>query len=131
MLDTEKKAMEVNDVTEKIIGCAIEVQRNLKIGLLESAYQSAMAYEMNKTGLQFEAEKIVPVRYKDVVLKVGFRCDFLVERLVIVECKAVKDLSSIDVAQILNYLKLTDLKVGLLINFHHSPIVAGIKRVSN
>jgi GxxExxY protein len=123
--------MELNQITEKIIGCAIEVHRHLKPGLLESAYQCAMAYEMELAGLVFEKEKILPVNYKNIVLEVGFRCDFLVEQMVIFECKAVKELTSIDAAQLLNYLKLSSLSVGLLINFNVPKLVDGIRRIAN
>jgi GxxExxY protein len=75
--------MEINQVTEKIIGCAIEVHRHLSPGFLESAYQAAMAHEMKLSGLHFEPQKVLPIRYKDVVLDVAFRCDFLVEGCVI------------------------------------------------
>src|ERR1700761_954487 len=98
--------MQVNEVTERIIGCAIEVHKQLGSGFLESAYQAAMAFQMTKAGLRFEREKVLPVPYKDIILEVGFRCDFLVENCVILECKAVKELSPIDLAQVLNYLKI-------------------------
>jgi GxxExxY protein len=123
--------MQVNDVTERIIGCAIEVHRQLGSGFLESAYQAAMAYEVKKAGLRFEPEKVLPVPYKDIILKVGFRCDFLVEGCVILECKAVIELSPIELAQVLNYLKITKLQVGLLVNFNVLKLTDGIRRVAN
>ncbi len=123
--------MEINQITEKVIGCAIEVHRHLRAGLLESAYQCALAYEMEKAGLAFEKEKVLPVPYKDIILEVGFRCDFLVEGVVIVECKAIKELTSVDVAQLLNYLKNKSLPLGLLINFNVPKLVDGIRRVAN
>ncbi len=129
--DVGETSMQINEVTEKIIGCAIEVHRQLGAGFLESAYQAAMEYEMTKANLRFEKEKVLPVPYKDIILKVGFRCDFLVEGCVILECKAVKELTPMDLAQILNYLKITGLQVGLLINFNVVKLTDEIRRVAN
>ena len=123
--------MEINNITEKIIGCAIKVHKNLGSGFLESVYQSALAYEMNKAGLNFEKEKNLPVYYEEITLDVGFRCDFLVENCVIVECKSVKELQKIDEAQLLNYLKITKLKLGLLMNFNKIKLTDGLKRMVN
>ena len=110
--------MEINKITEKIIGCAIKVHKNLGPGFLESVYQAALAFEMKKIGLHFEKEKELLVPYEDIILDIGFRCDFLVENVVIVECKAMKKSGPIESAQLLNYLKITKLQVGLLINFN-------------
>ena len=123
--------MEINNITEKIIGCAIKVHKNLGSGFLESVYQSALAYEMNKAGLNFEKEKNLPVYYEEITLDVGFRCDFLVKNCVIVECKSVKELQKIDEAQLLNYLKITKLKLGLLMNFNKIKLTDGLKRMVN
>ena len=123
--------MLINDLTEKIIGCAINVHRKLGPGFLESVYQAALAHELTKQCISFEREKALPVKYDDVFLNVGFRCDFLVEGRVIVECKAVDALTEIDQAQLLNYLKVTDLQVGLLINFNVKTLRAGLKRMVN
>ena len=123
--------MEINNLTEKIIGCAIKVHKNLGAGFLESVYQAALAYEMTKEGLNFEKEKVLPVYYENITLDVWFRCDFLVEQSVIVECKAVKELQKIDEAQLLNYLKITKLKLGLLMNFNKLKLTDGPKRMVN
>lgn len=123
--------MEINQITEKIIGSAIEVHKELGCGFLESVYQSTLAREMNLSGLTYRKEYEMPVEYKGVKLGVGFRCDFFVEDKVIVECKAVKELSSIDEAQLLNYLKIKNLQVGLIINFNSLKIKDGIKRMVN
>jgi GxxExxY protein len=123
--------MQINEITEKIIGCAIEVHRTLGRCLLESAYQAALAYEMMRAGLYFEKEKVLPVKYKDIILEVGYRCDFLVENAVIVECKAVKELTAADTAQAIHYLHLTNCRVALLINFHAPKLVDGVRRVVN
>jgi len=121
----------VNSLTERIIGCAITVHRKLGPGFLESVYQAALAHELAKVGIHFEREKGLSVRYEDVLLDVGFRCDFLVNGSVIVECKAVSALTEIDEAQLLNYLKVTGLQVGLLINFNVKVLKNGIKRMVN
>ncbi|MEE9168157.1 MAG: GxxExxY protein [bacterium] len=123
--------MRLNELTEKIIGLAIKVHRNLGPGFLESVYQAALAYEFEKAGISFEKEKALPIIYEEVNLDVGFRCDFVVDEKVIVECKAVKELSEIDQAQLLNYLKITNLKIGLLLNFNVLVLKNGIKRVVN
>ena len=121
--------MELNRLTEKIIGLAIKVHRSLGPGFLESVYQAALAYEFKKAGIPFEKEKTLPVKYGEITLDVGFRCDFLVDKRVIVECKAVKELLEINKAQILNYLKTTELHVGLLINFNVLILIKGLKRI--
>ena len=123
--------MELNTLTESIIGCAIKVHKKLGPGFLESVYQAALAYELKKVNIPFEKEKELPVPYEDIVLDIGFRCDFLVNNKVIVECKAVNEISTIDQAQLLNYLKVTDLQVGLLINFNTIKLKEGIKRIVN
>lgn len=123
--------MDINELTDKIIGCAITVHKKLGPGFLESVYQSALAYELRKNSINFEKEKELPVKYDDILLDVGFRCDFLVEKSVIVECKAIKELTQVDMAQVLNYLKVTDLPVGLLINFNTIKLINGLKRIVN
>jgi len=123
--------MKLGQLTERIIGLAIKVHRKLGPGLLESVYQAALAYEMNKAGIFFEKEKAMPVPYDDIMLDVGFRCDFIVERGVIVECKSVRNLTDMDTAQLLNYLKLSKLQLGLLINFNVLVLKDGLKRIAN
>jgi len=123
--------MEINKLTEKIIGCAITVHRKLGPGFLESVYQAALAYELQKAGIQFEKEKTLPVPYEDIILDVGFRCDFLVDKRVIVECKSIEAFHPIDEAKLLNYLKITKLQVGLLINFNVLILKKGIRRMVN
>lgn len=123
--------MEINELTEKIIGLAIKVHRTLGPGFLESVYQAALAYELRKAGIPFEKEKELPVPYGDIILDVGFKCDFLVDGKVIVECKAVKELTAVDQAQLLNYLEITKLQAGLLINFNVLVLKQGIKRIVN
>ncbi len=123
--------MTLNELTEKIIGLAIKVHRTLGPGFLESVYQAALAYELKKANIPFEKEKTLPVPYEDIFLEVGFRCDFLVDKRVIVECKSVKEVTPLDHAQLLNYLKITELQLGLLINFNVRILKSGIKRIVN
>jgi len=123
--------MTLNELTEKIIGLAIKVHRTLGPGFLESVYQAALAYELEKANIPFEKEKTLPVPYEDLLLEVGFRCDFLIDKRIIVECKSVKEVTPLDHAQLLNYLKITDLTVGLLMNFNVRKLTDGIKRIVN
>jgi GxxExxY protein len=104
------------DLTYKIIGAALEVHKTLGPGFLEAVYEEAMAYELKKLGFSFERQKALTVYYKGITLG-DYRADFLVESNVIVELKAQKVLTAVDEAQLLNYLKATNLKVGLLFNF--------------
>lgn len=119
---------ELNQLTEQIIGAAIEVHRELGPGLLESAYSACLAHELMLRGLKVEREKKLPIRYKNLTVESGFRLDLLVEQKVIVESKAVDRLHPIYEAQLLTYLKLTGCKVGLLINFNVRVLKDGIKR---
>lgn len=121
----------INELTEKVIGLAIKVHKKLGPRFLESVYQAALAYELEKAGIPFEREKELPVIYEEVVIDVGFRCDFLIDERLIVESKSVKELHPIDQAQLLNYLKITKLQVGLLINFNVFVLKDEIKRMVN
>lgn len=115
-------------LTEKVIGCAIEVHRILGPGLLESAYQRCLALELRKQGLIVETEVPMPVNYKGEVLDCGYRVDILVEKSLILELKAVEAILPIHQAQILTYLKLSGLRLGLLSNFHQPRLIDGLKR---
>jgi len=117
------------DLTGQIIGAAIEVHRELGPGLLESAYQACLAREFSVRGLPFEQEMPLPVEYKGVRVDCGYRLDFLVANRVVVELKAVDVIHPVHEAQILTYLKLTDCRVGLLINFNVPVLKKGIKRM--
>jgi len=119
----------MKEITAKIIGAAIEVHKTIGPGLLESAYEECLAYEMRIRGLNFERQVPLPVVYKGVTLDCGYRLDFLVEKAVVVELKAVESLQPIDEAQVLAYLKLGGWTVGLLINFNVPVLRDGIKRV--
>lgn len=120
-----------NIITEKIIGCAIKVHKNLGPGLLESAYQECLFFELQKAGLKVEKEKPLPLIYEDVKLECGYRLDLLVEDKVIIEIKSVEALNDIHLAQVLTYLKLSDNRIGLLINFNVLQLIKGLKRVIN
>ncbi len=120
--------MELDKLTEKIIGCAIEVHKHLGPGLLESAYQEAMVFELQQQGLSVEEEVPIPVVYKNHKLKQGYRADLIVERSIVVELKAQEDRHDIFEAQTLTNTRLSNHKIGLLINFCHKKLVDGIKR---
>ena len=119
----------MNDqLTRQIIGAAIEVHRNLGPGLLESVYETCLAYELEQVGLRVERQKALPVVYKDIKLDQGYRIDLLVEGQVVLELKTVECFTDVHEAQILTYLKLSGCRVGLLINFNVKMLKDGIKR---
>ena len=126
---TEEDAL--NRITERIIGAAIEVHRALGPGLLESAYEACLAFELAEQGLRVERQKALPVFYRQVKLDCGYRLDLLVEQRVIVEVKAVDELLGIHKMQLLSYLRLSGCKVGLLINFDVKVLKDGIVRLVN
>ncbi len=120
--------MQFDDLSRKVIGCAIEVHKTLGAGLLESTYEKCLAYELGLAGLFYTAQELLPVNYKGVVLDCGYRLDLVVENKLIVELKSVEKLQKIHEAQILTYMKLTGLSTGLLINFNEIVLKNGIKR---
>jgi GxxExxY protein len=122
------KKMEINQITEKIIGCAIEVHKNLGPGLLESAYEECLYYELDNHGLNVKRQLAMPLVYKDVKLDAGSRIDLMVENKVIVEIKSVEAIAEIHKAQLMTYMKLANIKIGLLINFNVSRLKDGIIR---
>ena len=122
----------LNALTEKVIKCAMRVHSELGPGFLESVYQAALAYEFDLNGISYEREKECPVSYRGIKLTdVGFRCDFLVERVLVLEIKAVRETVARDEAQLLNYLKILELPLGLMINFNVLHLKDGIKRMLN
>ena len=121
----------LNALTKSIIGAAIQVHRGLGPGLLESAYEACLAFELVERGLKVEQQKPLPVVYRGVRLDCGYRLALLVEGEVIVEIKAIDRLATIHQAQLLSYLKLSGCKVGLLINFNVNVLKDGIRRVVN
>jgi GxxExxY protein len=123
--------MELNDLTEKIIGCAITVHRALGPGLIESAYEVCLAHEINKQGFDVQTQVALPVIYDSIKLDAGYRLDLLVEKRVVIELKAVERLIPIHEAQLLSYLKLSKLPIGLLINFNVRLLRDGIRRLVN
>ena len=123
--------MELNDLTGRIIGAAIEVHKILGPGLLESVYEECLSHELGVVQIPFERQKEIPIEYKGVKLSCGYRIDLLVDGRVIVEIKSCDTVLPIHEAQLLTYLKLTGLRVGLLINFNVSTLRNGIKRFAN
>jgi GxxExxY protein len=113
----------------RVIGACIEIHRELGPGLLESAYEECLAYELSRAGIRFERQRPLPVRYKEVQLDCGYRLDFVIEGELILELKAVTELHPIHEAQLLTYLKLDKKPLGLLINFNVPVLAKGIKRV--
>jgi len=116
--------------TGRVIGCAIEVHRELGAGLLESSYESCLMHELALQGIQAYSQVVLPIHYKGIDVNAGYRLDVLIPDQLIVELKAVDKLSPIHTAQLLTYLKLTGIKRGLIINFNVTRLVDGIKRVS-
>ena len=123
--------MHENEISEKIIGSAIEVHRILGPGLLESVYEDALCHELHLRGLQFKRQESVPIPYKGIKLGTDLRLDLLVEDKVIVDLKAKEELSTIDKPKLLTYLRLSDKHLGLIINFHVEVLCNGIFRVVN
>ena len=123
--------MNENEVSKIIFDCALKVHRALGPGLLESAYEECLFYELKKQELDVVKQKPLPLVYEDVKLEIGYRVDLLVEKKVIIEIKSVDALNDIHLAQILTYLKLSNCKLGMLINFNVTLIKNGIKRVVN
>ena len=121
--------MKLDELTHEIIGAAMKVHSKLGPGLLESAYEVCLEYELKKHGFKVERQKALPVVYEDVHLDCGYRSDLLVNDSVILELKAVESLQPIHDAQLLSYLRLADLHIGLLINFHVLHLRDGIKRL--
>jgi GxxExxY protein len=121
--------MEINKITEIIIGCAIEVHKQLGPGLLESTYEACLYYELIKAGINVQRQVPMPLIYKEVHLEHGYRIDLLVENCVVLEIKVVETIADVHMAQTLTYLKLSGAKVGLIINFNVLKLTTGIKRL--
>jgi GxxExxY protein len=122
-------AKSLNELSSKIIGACIEIHRELGPGLLESAYEQCLCYELTQMGLMFSRQADVPLRYKGVILDCGYRIDVLVEDLVIVELKSCEKITELHEAQLLTYLKLQRLPLGLIINFKVPLLKQGVKRM--
>ena len=120
--------MEFDDLSHRVIGCAIEVHRELGPGLLESAYEQCLAHELARNGIPFKLQYPQPVEYKGIQLDCGYRIDLLVDEQLILELKSVDKLTGIHEAQLLTYMRLSSVKTGLLINFNVTKLNDGIKR---
>jgi GxxExxY protein len=123
--------MTENEISKIVLDSAIQVHRALGPGLLESAYQKCLAYELDQQGLFIETEKGLPLVYKEVEMEIGYRVDIFVNNKVVIEIKSVDALNDIHLAQVLTYLKLSDSKLGLLINFNTNLLKNGFRRVVN
>jgi len=120
--------MEFEKLSNRVIGCCIEVHKELGPGLLESAYEQSLAHELRLQNIPFEIQKPMPVEYKGVKLNCGYRLDIVVNNELILELKAVDSITGVHKAQLLTYLKLSGINKGLLINFNVSKVANGIKR---
>ena len=123
--------MQENALSGRVIGCCMMVHRLLGPGLLESAYEEALVYELGKQNLKCTRQKSIPVHYRDIELNSGFRADVIVDDKVLVELKSVERLLPIHYKQVLTYLKLSGLKLGLLVNFNTALVKDGVKRIVN
>lgn len=123
--------MTENELSYKIIGAALEVHKTIGVGLLENAYEIALVYELKKLGLKVENQILLPLKYKEVSIDNAYRIDLIVDSKVIIEIKSVLDIHPIFYSQVLTYLKLTNIKLGLLINFNTPLIKDGIHRIVN
>lgn len=123
--------MDINELSYKVIGCAIEVHKQLGVGLLESAYKECLYYELKKQNLSVEKEKVLPTIYKEIKLDHGYRIDLLVENILVIELKTVECFTDVHFAQVLTYLKLGNYPLGLLMNFHSKVLKENIKRFIN
>jgi GxxExxY protein len=123
--------MNENEIAEKIIGLAIKVHKALGPGLLESVYEKAMAFELQRNGFDIVVQKTLPVIYEGIVIDEGYRPDIIINNLVIIELKSVKSIEDVHLKQVLTYLRLSNLKLGILINFNESYLKEGLRRVFN
>jgi len=131
MISTKTDIDELNRLSSETIGAAIEVHRNLGPGLLESAYESCLSWELRQRGFDVEKQVPVPIRYKGLTLDEGYRIDLLVEKKLMLELKSIDKLQPIHMAQVLTYLKMTGLKMALILNFNVLFMRSGIKRIVN
>lgn len=123
--------MTENELSYKIIGAALDVHKTLGVGLLESAYEVALAYQLRELGFEVKSQVVLPLKYKSEVIDNAYRVDLIVEDKVIIEVKSVLEIHPIFYSQVLTYLKLTNIKLGLLINFNTPLVKDGIHRIVN
>jgi GxxExxY protein len=131
MQEGQSRARDLNEISRQIVDAAVQVHKNLGPGLLESVYRECLVYELQKRGLRVEVEVQVPIIYDGVPLKSALRLDLLVDGEVIVELKSIEDVLAVHRAQLLSYLKLTNKRLGLLLNFNVPLIKNGIHRIVN
>lgn len=122
--------MDINDLTHRVLSCAFEVHTALGPGLLESAYKECLFYELNLRGMYVEKEKPMPLIFKEVKLDCGYRIDLFVENRLVVELKSVEAINDVHIAQALTYMRLSNTKIGLLLNFNVVSLKTGIKRLA-
>ena len=130
-LSTQRIIMTENDISYKIIGAAIEIHKTIGPGLLESAYENALAYDLREMGFDVVQQKAMPFIYKEVRQDVGYRIDLMINNKVIIEVKSIENIAPVHFAQTLTYLRLSDLKLALLINFNNKILKDGIHRIVN
>lgn len=123
--------MKENELSRIIVNLCFEIHTKLGPGLLESVYETILVYELTEMGLKVERQKSLPVIWNDITMNIGFRADIIVENLVLIEIKSVTEIAQVHLKQVLTYLKITGLKLGLLINFNEPLIKNGIKRIVN
>ncbi|MEZ0006061.1 GxxExxY protein [Flavobacterium sp. 28YEA47A] len=123
--------MKENELSRIIVNLCFEIHTKLGPGLLESVYETILVYELTEMGLRVERQKSLPVIWNDITMNIGFRADIIVENLVLIEIKSVTEIAQVHLKQVLTYLKITGLKLGLLINFNEPLIKNGIKRIVN
>jgi len=128
-MEKKSQIQDINIITSKILDAAFKMHKALGPGLLESSYEECLHYEMNKAGLFVERQLALPLVYEEVKLAIGYRVDFRIERIVIVEVKACDGIHDVHIAQVLTYLKLSACRVGLLINFNTPLLKQGIRRL--
>lgn len=123
--------MKENELSRIIVNLCFEIHTKLGPGLLESFYEAILVYELTEMGLKVERQKSLPVIWNDITMSIGFRADIIVENLVLIEIKSVAEIAQVHLKQVLTYLKITGLKLGLLVNFNEPLIKNGIKRIAN
>lgn len=123
--------MKENELSRIIVNLCFEIHTKLGPGLLESVYEAILVYELTEMGLKVERQKSLPVIWNDITMSIGFRAEIIVENLVLIEIKSVAEIAQVHLKQVLTYLKITGLKLGLLVNFNEPLIKNGIKRIAN
>ncbi|MGS0683079.1 GxxExxY protein [Shewanella sp. 125m-7] len=126
--EVRSKLMQFSELSHQVIGCAIEVHKQLGPGLLESAYEQCLAHELTSNRIPFKIQHPIPVEYKGIKLDCGYRIDLLIDNTIILELKSINRIKSIHEAQLLTYMKLAQINVGLLINFNVLTLKNGVKR---